>query len=124
MELLARHSDIIVGTLCSPYSISVLMEQPQKLIFSRDDRREYTPAGWQPTRSSVSSQVRTEFGSWTIFSLVSTMQRNWKINPRLKRVERSTSEHHLVGRCIFSGAVTIVVVWLNLTSASSTEVLL
>lgn len=63
-------------TLC-PYSISVLMEQPQKLAHILEGTAdENTSDEWQPTRStSVSSQVRTGFGSLlrTIFSLVSTI---------------------------------------------------
>lgn len=63
-------------TLC-PYSISVLMEQPQKLAHILEETTdENTSDEWQPTRStSVSSQVRMGFGSLlrTIFSLVSTI---------------------------------------------------
>lgn len=63
-------------TLC-PYSISVLMEQPQKLAHILEETTdESTSDEWQPTRStSASSQVRTGFGSLlrTIFSLVSTI---------------------------------------------------
>lgn len=63
-------------TLC-PYSISVLMEQPQKLAHILEGTTdENTSDEWQPTRStSVSSRVRTGFGSLlrTIFSLVSTI---------------------------------------------------
>lgn len=63
-------------TLC-PYSISVLMEQPQKLAHILEGTTdENTSDEWQPIRStSVSSQVRTGFGSLlrTIFSLVSTI---------------------------------------------------
>ena len=63
-------------TLC-PYSTSVLMEQPQKLAHILEGMTdESTSDEWQPTRStSVSSQVRTGFGSLlrTIFSLVSTI---------------------------------------------------
>ena len=63
-------------TLC-PYSISVLMEQPQKLAHILEGTTdENTSDEWQPTRStSVSSQVRTGFGSLlqTIFYLVSTI---------------------------------------------------
>ena len=63
-------------TLC-PYSISVLMEQPQKLEHILEETTdESTSDEWQPTRStSASSQARTGFGSLlqTIFSLVSTI---------------------------------------------------
>lgn len=63
-------------TLC-PYSISVLMEQPQKLAHILEETiDESTSDEWQPTRStSASSQARTGFGSLlrTIFSLVSTI---------------------------------------------------
>ena len=63
-------------TLC-PYSISVLMEQPQKLEHILEGTTdESTSDEWQPTRStSANSQVRTGFGSLlrTIFSLVSTI---------------------------------------------------
>ena len=63
-------------TLC-PYSISVLMEQPQKLAHILEGTTdENTSDEWQPTLStSASSQVRTGFGSLlrTIFSLVSTI---------------------------------------------------
>lgn len=62
--------------LC-PYSISVLMEQPQRLVHILEETTdESTSDEWQPTRStSASSQVRTGFGSLlrTIFSLVSTI---------------------------------------------------
>lgn len=63
-------------TLC-PYSISVLMEQPQKLAHILEGTTDGSIcAEWLPTRStSVSSQVRTGFGSLrrTIFSLASTI---------------------------------------------------
>lgn len=63
-------------TLC-PYSISVLMEQPQKLAHILEETTdESTSDEWRPTRStSASSQARTGFGSLlqTIFSLVSTI---------------------------------------------------
>lgn len=65
-------------TLC-PYSISVLMEQPQKLAHILEGTTdENTSDEWQPTRStSVSSQVRTGFGSLLriISWIVSTIRR-------------------------------------------------
>lgn len=67
----------LLEMLC-PYSISVLMEQPQKLVHILEETAdESTSEEWQPTRStSASSQVRTGFGSLlrTIFSLVSTIE--------------------------------------------------
>lgn len=63
-------------TLC-PYSTSVLMEQPERLGHILEETTDGSIcAEWLPTRStSVSSQVRTGFGSLlrTIFSLVSTI---------------------------------------------------
>ena len=63
-------------TLC-PYSISVLMEQPQKLAHILEETTdESTSDEWQQTRlTSASSQARTGFGSLlrNIFSLVSTI---------------------------------------------------
>lgn len=63
-------------TLC-PYSTSVLMEQPQRLAHILEGTTdESTSEEWQPTQStSVSSQVRTGFGSLlrTMFSLASTI---------------------------------------------------
>ena len=51
-------------TLC-PYSISVLMEQPQRLArILEETTDESTSDEWQQTRStSASSQARTGFGS-------------------------------------------------------------
>lgn len=63
-------------TLC-PYSILVLMEQPQKLAHILEGTTdENTSDEWQPTQStSVSSQARMVSGSLRqiIFSLASTI---------------------------------------------------
>lgn len=63
-------------TLC-PYSISVLMEQPERLGHILEETSDASTSDeWLPTRStSASSQVRTGFGSLlrTIFSLASTI---------------------------------------------------
>ena len=91
MELLARHSDIIVGDALSVLYLGVDGATAEARAYSRgDDRREYLrrmAADSIDFRKFPSENGVWEFTPDYILSCLNN-RNNWKINPRLKRVER------------------------------------
>jgi len=91
LELLARHSDLVVGDALSVLYLGVDGATAEARAYARgDERREYL-------RRMASDSVDfrhfpRENGVWEftpdyILSCINNPQ-NWKINPRLKKVER------------------------------------
>ena len=91
MELLARHSDIIVGDALSILYLGVDGATGEARAYSRgDDRREYLrrmAADSIDFRKFPSENGVWEFTPDYILSCINN-RNNWKIYPRLKRVER------------------------------------
>ena len=91
MELLARHSDIIVGDALSILYLGIDGATAEARAYSRgDDRREYLrrmAADSVDFRKFPSENGVWEFTPDYILSCLNN-RNNWKINPRLKRVER------------------------------------
>ena len=91
MELLARHIDIIVGDALSVLYLGVDGATAEARAYSRgDDRREYLrrmAADSVDFRKFPSENGIWEFTPDYILSCINN-RNNWKIYPRLKRVER------------------------------------
>lgn len=91
MELLAKHADIVVGDALSILYLGVDGATAEARAYSRgDDRREYLrrmAADSVDFRKFPSKNGVWEFTPDYILSCLNN-RNNWKINPRLKRVER------------------------------------
>lgn len=94
LELLARHSDLVVGDALSVLYLGVDGATGEARAYARgDERREYLR---RMAADSVDFRhFPRENGVWEftpdyILSCINNPQ-NWKINPRLKKVERKHS---------------------------------
>ena len=91
LELLARHADIITGDALSVLYLGVDGVTAESRAYSRgDDRREYLrrmAADSVDFRKFPSENGVWEFTPDYILSCINN-RNNWKIYPRLKRVER------------------------------------
>ena len=91
LELLAKHSDIIVGDALSILYLGVNGTTGEARAYSRgDDRREYLrrmAADSIDFRHFPKENGVWEFTSDYILDCINNAQ-NWKIHPRLKKVER------------------------------------
>ena len=91
MELLAKHADIVVGDALSVLYLGVDGTTGEARAYSRgDDRREYLrrmAADSIDFRHYPRKNGVWEFTPDYILSCLNN-RNNWKINPRLKRVER------------------------------------